>query len=364
MIEASGLTKRYGSYIGIQDVSFRIGEGEAVGLIGPNGAGKTTALRILTCAMSATSGDASIAGFDLRKQSMEARRRVGYLPETPPLYPEMTVETYLRFAASIKGVEPRRIPQRVGAVSELCGLEAMRRRVIGHLSKGYRQRVGIAQALIHEPPAVVLDEPTSGLDPAQIVEIRGLIQQLGGERTVLLTTHILAEAQASCGRLLVISQGRIAADIQLDAAGQPVSAEADGEPLPLESERAYFLAARPADEETATRLRALPGVASLKPRVEDGEDGWLLEAEPGCDIRADAAAAVVRNGGDLLRLSPARASLESLFLDLTQRQPMREDAREDERDARNALESAREDERDARNALENYPDNMPENADA
>lgn len=327
MIEAESLTKRYGSYLGIEEVSFKIEAGEAVGLLGPNGAGKTTTLRILTCAMSATSGRASVAGYDLFKESMQARRHIGYLPETPPLYPEMSVEAYLRFAASIKGVEPRRIAGRINDVVELCGLEEMRKRVVGHLSKGYRQRVGIAQALIHEPQAVVLDEPTSGLDPAQIVEIRGLIQRLGKERTVLLTTHILAEAQASCGRLLVINQGRIAGDIRLNAAGEAVSIQTEKSGPPLLSEGSVLVAARPFDENMEARLRQIPGAASVRRASKDSaleidelEPAWLVEAEPGMDIRGACAAAVVEAGGELLKLAPARPSLERLFLNLTQQE--------------------------------------------
>ena len=327
MIEAESLTKRYGSYLGIEQVSFKIEAGEAVGLLGPNGAGKTTTLRILTCAMSATSGRASVAGYDLFKESMQARRHIGYLPETPPLYPEMSVEAYLRFAASIKGVEPRRIAGRINDVVELCGLEEMRKRVVGHLSKGYRQRVGIAQALIHEPQAVVLDEPTSGLDPAQIVEIRGLIQRLGKERTVLLTTHILAEAQASCGRLLVINQGRIAGDIRLNAAGEAVSIQTEKSGAPLLSEGSVLVAARPFDENMEARLRQIPGAASVRRaskdsalEIDEQEPAWLVEAEPGMDIRGACAAAVVEAGGELLKLAPARPSLERLFLNLTQQE--------------------------------------------
>ncbi len=326
MIEAEGLTKRYGSYLGIEQVSFKIDAGEAVGLLGPNGAGKTTTLRILTCAMSATSGRASVAGYDLFKESMQARRHIGYLPETPPLYPEMTVEAYLRFAASIKGVARRRIAGRINDAVELCGLEEMRKRVVGHLSKGYRQRVGIAQALIHEPKAVVLDEPTSGLDPAQIVEIRGLIQRLGQERTVLLTTHILAEAQASCGRLLVINRGRIAGDIRLNAAGEAVSIQTENGAPPLLSEGSVVVAARPFDEAMEARLRQIPGAASVRRTSKDSaldiqeEPAWLIEAEQGADIRGACAAAVVEAGGELLKLAPARPSLERLFLNLTQQE--------------------------------------------
>ncbi len=328
MIEAEGLTKRYGSYLGIEEVSFKIEAGEAVGLLGPNGAGKTTTLRILTCAMSATSGRASVAGYDLFKESMQARRHIGYLPETPPLYPEMTVAAYLRFAASIKGVEPRRIAGRIDDAVELCGLEEMRKRVVGHLSKGYRQRVGIAQALIHEPKAVVLDEPTSGLDPAQIVEIRGLIQRLGHQdRAVLLTTHILAEAQASCGRLLVINRGRIAADIRLNAAGEAVSIQTEKNAPPLLSEGSVVVAARPFDEAMEARLRQIPGAVSVRRaskesalEIQEGEPAWLVEAEPGTDIRGACAGAVVEAGGELLKLAPARPSLERIFLNLTQQE--------------------------------------------
>lgn len=219
MIEARGLSKRYGDLVAVDDVSFEVGSGEVVGFLGPNGAGKTTTMRMLTGFMPPTDGTARIAGHDVFGEAQAARRAIGYLPETPPLYPEMDVQSYLRYVATIQDV-PR--AKRAGAVSdalERCGLSEVRRRVIGALSKGYRQRVGLAGAIVHSPPVLVLDEPTVGLDPIQIREIRSLIKELaaaeGGDHCVILSTHILAEVEAICGRVILIHQGRKVEDAPL-----------------------------------------------------------------------------------------------------------------------------------------------------
>jgi ABC-2 type transport system ATP-binding protein len=209
MIEASGLCKNFDDIEAVRDISFTVEEGEVVGLLGPNGAGKTTTMRMLTTFQPPSSGTASVAGFDILRDPVEVRKNIGYLPETPPLYPELRVREYLEFAARIKGVERKAVKSRVDDLLGLCGLESAASRVCGHLSRGYRQRVGIAQALVHNPKVIILDEPTSGLDPVQILEVRRLIAELREEHTVILSTHILQEVAETCSRVLIISQGRI-----------------------------------------------------------------------------------------------------------------------------------------------------------
>jgi ABC-2 type transport system ATP-binding protein len=209
MLEVRNLTKRYGDIVAVDNVSFSAAQGQILGFLGPNGAGKTTTMRILTGFLPATSGTAKVAGFDVFTESAEVRRRIGYLPENPPLYADMTTEAYLRFVARIKGMPKAAIEDAIERVVKLCGLEAVRTRLLGHLSKGFRQRAGLAQALIHDPPVLVLDEPTIGLDPRQIIEIRSLIRQLAGQRTVILSTHILPEVSQICEKVVIIDEGRV-----------------------------------------------------------------------------------------------------------------------------------------------------------
>jgi ABC-2 type transport system ATP-binding protein len=216
MIEAIALTKSYGPRLALNNVSFTIERGEIVGFLGPNGAGKTTTMRILTGFLPATGGDARVAGFDVFESPMEVKRRVGYLPESPPLYPELSVGDYLGFIAELRGFTGRARHQRTGSVMERVGLSGWERRILGSLSKGYRQRVGLAQALLHDPPVLILDEPTSGLDPAQLVGIRDLVKSLAGTHTVILSTHILSEVEALCPRALVITKGQLVAQGSLD----------------------------------------------------------------------------------------------------------------------------------------------------
>jgi ABC-2 type transport system ATP-binding protein len=216
MIEVSGLTKRYGDLVAVDGVSFRIGQGQILGFLGPNGAGKTTTMRMITGFMPPTSGSVRVAGFDTLSDSMEVRRRIGYLPESPPLYFDMTVTGFLRFVARLKGVARSEISDAIDRVTSVCGLGDVRGRLLGHLSKGYRQRVGLAQALIHDPPVLVLDEPTIGLDPRQIIEIRQLVRTLGGERTIILSTHILPEVTQVCEKVVIISEGRVAVEDMLE----------------------------------------------------------------------------------------------------------------------------------------------------
>lgn len=209
MLEVRNLTKRYGDFVAVRDISFTAAQGQILGFLGPNGAGKTTTMRILTGFLPATSGTAKVAGFDVFTESAEVRRRIGYLPENPPLYTEMTAEAYLRFVARIKGMPRSAIEEAIDRVISTCGLESVRNRLLGQLSKGYRQRAGLAQALIHDPPVLVLDEPTIGLDPIQIREIRALIQKLAGDRTIILSTHILPEVSQICEKVVIINEGRV-----------------------------------------------------------------------------------------------------------------------------------------------------------
>jgi ABC-2 type transport system ATP-binding protein len=209
MLEVRNLTKRYGDIVAVRDVSFTAAQGQILGFLGPNGAGKTTTMRILTGFLPATSGTAKVAGFDVFTESAEVRRRIGYLPENPPLYTEMTAEAYLRFVARIKGMARNSIEDAIDRVVSTCGLESVRHRLLGQLSKGFRQRAGLAQALIHDPPVLVLDEPTIGLDPIQIREIRALIQKLAGQRTIILSTHILPEVSQICEKVVIINEGQV-----------------------------------------------------------------------------------------------------------------------------------------------------------
>ena len=215
MIEVANLSKRYGDLRAIEGVSFTAGSGQILGFLGPNGAGKTTTMRIITGFMPATSGTVRVDGFDVFEQSNEVRRRIGYLPENPPLYNDMAVAPYLRFVARLKGIARRDVGEALERVLATCGLDGMRDRLLGHLSKGYRQRVGLAQALIHDPPVLILDEPTIGLDPRQIRDIRSLVRTLGGKRTIVLSTHILSEVTEVCDKVVIINDGRIALEDQL-----------------------------------------------------------------------------------------------------------------------------------------------------
>jgi len=216
MIEVSHLIKRFGDLVAVDDVSFRVDDGQILGFLGPNGAGKTTTMRMITGFMPPTSGTVRVAGFDTVTDSMEVRRRIGYLPEHPPLYPDLTVSSYLGFVARLKGMLRSEIREAIGHVASVCGLDDVRNRLVGHLSKGYRQRLGLAQAVIHDPAVLVLDEPTIGLDPRQIIEIRQLIRSLGGKRTIILSTHILAEVTEVCEKVVIINEGRVAVENTLD----------------------------------------------------------------------------------------------------------------------------------------------------
>ncbi|MCX6072456.1 MAG: ABC transporter ATP-binding protein [Chloroflexi bacterium] len=302
MIEVEGLTKFYGAFPAIQELSFNARPGEIVGFLGPNGAGKTTTMRILAGYMPPTSGTARVAGFDVVDQSLEVRRRVGYLPETVPLYPEMSVFEYLTFMGSL-----RRVPELEDRVDEVLEQVAMLERsesYIGNLSKGLRQRVGLAQALLHKPEVLILDEPTIGLDPAQIIEVRRIIQELGRERTVLLSTHILPEAQQICGRVLIINRGKIVAE---DSPGNLQAQLAGAERL--------VVAAGASCEQLLQLLGGLPGISSVRAGSRDGE--VEVATVPGKDLRPLLARTIVEAGVDLMELRTSGLSLEEIFLQLT-----------------------------------------------
>jgi ABC-2 type transport system ATP-binding protein len=304
MIEVENLTKRYGRHTAVDGISFKVQKGEILGFLGPNGAGKTTTMRILTCYLPATEGTARVAGFDVFDQPLEVKRRVGYIPETPPLYPDMDVGSFLDFCAKIKGIPAGDRRARIDDAIEKCRVGDVRRTLIGKLSKGYRQRVGLAQAILANPDVLILDEPTAGLDPKQIIETRELIRGLGGEHTIILSTHILPEVSMTCGRVVIINKGKVVAEDTPDnlmhrlkgAAG--VRVEARGDAAAIEA-----------------ALRAVPGVLAVRHAAAAGV--FEVEAGAGADVRADAARAVVGSGADLLGLTQAGMSLEEIFLHLT-----------------------------------------------
>ena len=310
MIEVQHLTKRYGRVTAVDDVSFQVNRGEILGFLGPNGAGKTTTMRILTGYMPATEGRASVAGYDVFSQPIEAKRRTGYLPETPPLYPDMTVREYLMFVARIKGLASIPVSQRkarVDAVMERTHVADMADRHCAKLSKGYRQRVGLAQAIIHNPEVLILDEPTAGLDPKQIIETRQLIRSLAGDHTVILSTHILPEVAQTCHRVVIINKGRVV------AVDTPANLTAR-----LRGTEALYVQVEGGGHEVAPALEGVRGV--LRVTLADqhnGLSGYEVETAKGEDVRRELARTVVGRGWGLLELRPVRMSLEEIFLHLT-----------------------------------------------
>jgi len=306
VIEVSGVTKKYGERAAVDGVGFTVSRGEILGFLGPNGAGKTTTMRILTGYVPPTSGTARVAGFDVQENPIEAKRRIGYLPEHPPLYIEMLVRPFLRFVATIRDVPRKEINARVDRAIERCGLTAVADRLIGHLSKGYQQRVGLAQAILHDPDVLILDEPMVGLDPAQIIDIRQLIKSFAGAHTVILSTHILAEVTMTCNRVLIINEGRIAADETLEQLA------ARGE----RTRRVTLRLARPGDGVVGP-LRAIPGVLSVS--RDGGQDGaYVVETEGSRDLSEQIAQVVVTHGWGLLEMRPVTRSLEDIYIRITQ----------------------------------------------
>ena len=307
MIEVQHITKRYGRVTAVDDVSFRVERGEILGFLGPNGAGKTTTMRILTGFMPATEGRATVAGFDVFDKPVEAKRRTGYLPETPPLYPDMTVREYLDFVARIKGVPATARRQRVGAIMERTRVSDMAGRHCGKLSKGYRQRVGLAQALIHNPEVLILDEPTAGLDPKQIIETRELIRNLAGDHTIVLSTHILPEVAQTCHRVIIINKGRVVAVDTPDA----LTAR-------LKGAETMYVQVDTGGADPVAALQAIPGVTRVAPSDPRGaQGGFEVESTRGTDVRREIARTIVAQGWGLLELRPMRMSLEEIFLQVT-----------------------------------------------
>jgi ABC-2 type transport system ATP-binding protein len=307
LITVENLSKRYATKTAIEGMSFQVEKGEILGFLGPNGAGKTTTMRIITGYMPASEGTVRVDGYDVFDNPLDVRRRIGYLPENPPLYLEMTVTGYLRFVAKIKGVPKDKIHQEVARVMERASIADVKERIIAKLSKGYKQRVGIAQALLNDPPVLILDEPTIGLDPKQIHEVRELVKDLAGQHTVVLSTHILPEVEQTCHRVIIIDRGKIVAvdtpqNLRLQLQGaERVSIEVQG----------------PASE-IISKLKAMPGVVNIQKIAEnDSRHRFQVEGELRKDIRSDLARMIVQNGWGLYELQSATMSLEDIFLKLT-----------------------------------------------
>ncbi len=309
MIQVSNLSKTYGPKVAISDLSFDVKPGEILGFLGPNGAGKTTTMRILCGYLPATSGSVSVAGHDVFNESIAVRRKIGYLPESVPLYTEMTVESYLHFMSHIRGVPRPERASRVTKVMQLCHVDNVRTTQIGKISKGYRQRVGIAQALVHDPPVLVLDEPTVGLDPKQITEMRQLIKSLGGSHTILLSTHILPEVSMTCNRVVIINNGRVVAEDTPDNLTRRLRG----------AERISIEVRGPADA-VKKSLAGIPNVLNVEPVPSDGRPRFVVDSAVGQDIREDLASTVVANGWGLLELRSVGMSLEEVFIKLTTRE--------------------------------------------
>ena len=311
MIQVDNLTKYFGPVLAVDRVSFHVDEHEVVGFLGPNGAGKTTTMRVLTGYLPATSGVAKVAGFDVMTESLDVRRNIGYLPESVPLYPEMRVEEYIHFRAKLKQVPRQDRARRVDYCLERCRLKEVRRRLVGTLSKGYRQRVGLADAMVNDPPILILDEPTSGLDPLQIRETLALIKELGERRTVLLSTHILSEVEAVCERVIIITSGGVRLSEMLDT---------------LEAEAKILLEARAPAEQVAEALRGIDGITAVTIRAQ--EDGWAsleVETRDNADLREAVGHAATGRGWPLRRLERKRRRLEDAFFDVLRAQdPLKE----------------------------------------
>ena len=306
MIKVEHLTKRYAGHTAIKDLTFEVGKGEIMGFLGPNGAGKSTTMRILASFMPPTSGSVSIAGFDVFRQSLQARSHLGYMPENVPLYNDMRVSEYLNYRAALKAVPHRRIPERVGDVKELCGLKDVEKKLIATLSKGYRQRVGLADALLSEPDLLILDEPTIGLDPNQIRQVRELIKNLGKQHTILLSTHILPEVEMTCSRVIIIHKGRIeACDTPENLLGQ------------IRQAGGVVVEAKVGTDNGTEELKKIAGVRDV---VADADGDWKifsLRVESGTDVRAEVFKLAAARRWTLRELSQRRATLEDVFVEIT-----------------------------------------------
>ena len=319
MIKTQNLSKHFDGIQAVDDLSFSVEPGEVLGFLGPNGAGKTTTMRVLTGYMPATEGRVAVAGYDVFTQPLEAKRRTGYLPETPPLYPDMTVREYLQFVAKIKGVPGSDRRARVERVMARTWVTDMAGRACGKLSKGYKQRVGLAQALIHNPEVLILDEPTAGLDPKQIIETRRLIKELAGDHTIILSTHILPEVSQTCDRVVIINKGRVVA---VDTPHNLTRRLSGSETMLVQVEAVQGAV-------VAAKLATVPGVVAVRPA--DGAPGgtFEVESERGRDVRRELARAVVLGGHDLLELRPMRVSLEDIFLSLTTEEQKTDEPKEE-----------------------------------
>jgi ABC-2 type transport system ATP-binding protein len=311
MIKVTDLSKRYARHTAVDHISFEVHKGQIVGFLGPNGAGKTTTMRMLTCFLPPTAGSATVAGFDVLEQSFEVKKRIGYLPETPPLYPEMRTAEYLQFVGSLKGLAKAELAKRVDYVCDRCAIVDVKDKLLGKLSKGYRQRVGLAQAIIHNPDVLILDEPTSGLDPKQINDTRELIKSLAGDHTIILSTHILPEVEQTCEQVIIINKGKLVAT---DSVSNLQNRARGSESLLIE------VGARNGsvdNEKIQSRLELVSGVSRvvLKNKREN-RSVYEVESRKGL-VRGDLARAVVEAGWDLNELRPAAISLEEVFLQLT-----------------------------------------------
>ena len=311
MITVTDLTKRYARHTAVDHISFEVQKGQIVGFLGPNGAGKTTTMRVLTCFLPPTSGVAKVAGFDVLEQPFEVKKRIGYLPEMPPLYPEMRTGEYLAFVGSLKGLSGTELRNRIDYVCERCAIADVKSKLLGKLSKGYRQRVGLAQAIIHNPDVLILDEPTSGLDPKQINETRELIKSLAGDHTIILSTHILPEVEQTCEQVIIINKGKLVAT---DSVANLQNRARGAESLLVE------IAGRSGGVDPAkvqARLELISGVTRVSLKNKRGERSvFEVESRKGL-VRGDISRAVVEAGWDLNELRPAAVSLEEVFLQLT-----------------------------------------------
>ena len=306
MIKVEHLTKRYAGHTAIKDLSFEVGKGEIMGFLGPNGAGKSTTMRILASFMPPTSGTASIAGYDIFRQSLQARAHLGYMPENVPLYNDMRVTEYLNYRAALKGVPHRRISERVGDAKELCGIKDVEKKLISTLSKGYRQRVGLADALLHEPDLLILDEPTIGLDPNQIRQVRELIKNLGEQHTILLSTHILPEVEMTCTRVIIIHKGRIeACDTPENLLGQ------------IRQAGGVVVEAKVGSDNGADELKKIAGVRDVTIDQDGDWKVFSLRVESGTDVREEVFRLAADRRWALRELSQRRATLEDVFVEIT-----------------------------------------------
>ncbi len=302
MIDVQKMTKKYGERVAVNDISFSVKKGEVLGFLGQNGAGKTTTMKVLTGFMAATSGSVSVAGFDVFEHPIEVKKRIGYLPETPPLYPELLVSEYLSFVADLRQIPKKDKAKRIRSVIERCQLGDVRNRLVANLSKGYRQRVGLAQALIHEPEVVILDEPTIGLDPKQVSEARNLIKSMRGEKTVIYSTHILSEVAATCDRILIINRGQIVAQEAISSFGAGTRTKTE-------------VVVKKATQQMIGHLKKLEGVHDVQ-SFDSGEHRLVIDSESNAEVLSSISTLIVEHKAGLIRMAPVMLALEDYYLRL------------------------------------------------